>query len=275
MKTSELDGAHFDVLIVGAGSFGLAAAVHLKFRCAEKRWLIVEARNSLGGAWDQFRYPGVRSDSNMHSFAFSFRPWRGRQRSVSGKAILNYLQQSASENQLHKRIVLGLCVPSANWSCENDRWSLDLEIGESADNRRLPAVAGFYTWRRAIFDTRRVTLRRLKGFPRFEAPWCILKMCRLIRDMDKHEFQDIRPMPEKGAQSTEPLFDLSSGYVKRSFGQFPCPGARAQWRFSTNHLLDRLSLRFGSLAARQLLYVSEKTTQGAIVVSRNQASRNA
>src|SRR5947208_8381312 len=95
---------HLDVLIVGAGLSGLAAAYYLKTRCPRKRFALLEARAALGGTWDLFRYPGVRSDSDMFTLGFSFRPWRDTQAIAGGPAILNYLRETAAATGIDRQI---------------------------------------------------------------------------------------------------------------------------------------------------------------------------
>ena len=91
------DGGLLDVLIVGAGLSGIGAASHLRRRCPQHSLAIVEARDRLGGTWDLFRYPGVRSDSDMHTLSYAFRPWTGEKSIASGPEILQYLQETARD----------------------------------------------------------------------------------------------------------------------------------------------------------------------------------
>ena len=88
---------HFDVLIVGAGLSGVGAGVHLHERCPGKSYAILEARQSMGGTWDLFRYPGIRSDSDMHTLGYSFKPWTEAKSIADGPAILKYVRQTAAE----------------------------------------------------------------------------------------------------------------------------------------------------------------------------------
>ena len=88
---------HFDVLIVGAGLSGVGAACHLQRRCPGKTYAILEGRDSIGGTWDLFRYPGVRSDSDMHTLGYSFRPWEGPHAIADGPSILRYIEETAEE----------------------------------------------------------------------------------------------------------------------------------------------------------------------------------
>src|SRR5689334_21026058 len=89
---------HFDVVIVGAGLSGIGAAYHLRTRCPQKKFVILEARDSIGGTWDLFRYPGVRSDSDMYTLGYSFKPWRKAKAIADGPSILNYVKETAREN---------------------------------------------------------------------------------------------------------------------------------------------------------------------------------
>src|SRR4051812_45090288 len=95
---------HVDVLIVGAGLSGISAAYYLQTRCPAKRYAILEARQASGGTWDLFRYPGVRSDSDMYTLGFSFRPWRDAKAIADGPAILQYLRETAAAYGIDRRI---------------------------------------------------------------------------------------------------------------------------------------------------------------------------
>src|SRR5918998_1412950 len=98
---------HVDVLIVGAGLSGIGAAYQLRRRCPGKTFAILEAREKIGGTWDLFTYPGVRSDSDMFTLSFSFRPWEGSQAIVDGPSILEYLRDTAREHGIEDRIRFG------------------------------------------------------------------------------------------------------------------------------------------------------------------------
>ena len=97
---------HVDVLIVGAGLSGIGAGCHLAERCPEKTFAILEARGDLGGTWDLFRYPGIRSDSDMHTLGYRFKPWTEAKSIVDGASILAYLRQAASEHGIEEKIRL-------------------------------------------------------------------------------------------------------------------------------------------------------------------------
>jgi cation diffusion facilitator CzcD-associated flavoprotein CzcO len=114
-----------DVLIVGAGLSGIGAAYHLQTNCPGKTYAILEARETLGGTWDLFRYPGIRSDSDMYTLGYSFRPWTNPKAIADGPSILGYVRDTAVENGIDRHIRFGHRVEAARWSSEHARWTLD------------------------------------------------------------------------------------------------------------------------------------------------------
>src|SRR5919198_2867274 len=114
---------HVDVLIVGAGLSGICAAYYLQTRCPTKNYAILEGRSAIGGTWDLFRYPGVRSDSDMYTLGYSFRPWREAKAIADGPAILNYIRETAVEYGVDQKIRYGHRVRRAYWSSEDARWT--------------------------------------------------------------------------------------------------------------------------------------------------------
>src|SRR5687768_12406321 len=121
---------HIDVLIVGAGISGIDAAYHLQTRCPGKSWLILEARQAIGGTWDLFRYPGIRSDSDMYTLGFPFRPWAGDRAIVDGASIRDYVEDTAREYGIDRRIRFGHRATGASWSSAEARWTVEVETGE-------------------------------------------------------------------------------------------------------------------------------------------------
>src|SRR5215510_11988828 len=107
---------HFDVLIVGAGLSGIGAAHHLRTKCPHKTFVILESRAAIGGTWDLFRYPGVRSDSDMLTMAYRFRPWRSSKSISDGQSILQYISATAREEGIDKHIRFSHRVLKAAWS---------------------------------------------------------------------------------------------------------------------------------------------------------------
>ena len=118
---------HFDVLIVGAGLSGIGAAYHLQRDCPGKTYAILEARGAIGGTWDLFRYPGIRSDSDMYTLGYGFKPWREAKAIADGPSILNYVRETATEHDIERHIRYGHKVRRAVWSSETATWTLEAE----------------------------------------------------------------------------------------------------------------------------------------------------
>ena len=115
---------HFSVVIVGAGISGLSAACHLKAQCPNTSFTIFEGRPAIGGTWDLFKYPGVRSDSDMYTLGFDFKPWSNAKSIAEAPIILDYLNETVEEHQLSKHIQLEQKVVSASWSSRGAQWLL-------------------------------------------------------------------------------------------------------------------------------------------------------
>jgi monooxygenase len=123
---------HLDVLIVGAGISGIDAAYHLQKRCPGKSWAIAEARDAIGGTWDLFRYPGIRSDSDMYTLGFPFRPWTGEKAIADGPDIKAYVEETAREFGIDEKIRFGHKVIRADWSSAEARWTVETQRLTSA-----------------------------------------------------------------------------------------------------------------------------------------------
>ncbi|MFM7785937.1 MAG: NAD(P)-binding protein, partial [Gammaproteobacteria bacterium] len=128
-----------DVLVVGAGISGIGAAVHLKTLCPGKRFLVLERRERFCGTWDLFRYPGIRSDSDMYTLGFRFKPWTARKAIADGPAIMGYLGETIREHDLDRVIRYGQHVRSAEWDGKRARWTLEVEDVASGQTARLCA----------------------------------------------------------------------------------------------------------------------------------------
>ena len=132
---------HVDVLIVGAGISGIAAAYYLQTRCPAKRYAILEARDAIGGTWDLFRYPGIRSDSDMHTLGYSFRPWPEAQAIADGPSILSYIRETARIYGIDRRIRFDHRLRRAAWSSADALWTVEAEQGP--DRRIVRFTCGF------------------------------------------------------------------------------------------------------------------------------------
>lgn len=142
---------HVDVLVIGAGISGIGAAHYLKDRSPKKTFAVVEARSTLGGTWDLFRYPGVRSDSDLHTFGYEFRPWRELKAIAPASSILRYLTDTASEFGLHDHIRYHHRVLGANWSTDDLLWRVRLERTDTGELLELTAgwifcASGYYRY---------------------------------------------------------------------------------------------------------------------------------
>jgi cation diffusion facilitator CzcD-associated flavoprotein CzcO len=124
---------HLDVLIVGAGLSGIGSACHLRRNLPGKRFAILEAREDMGGTWDLFRYPGIRSDSDMFTLGYSFRPWREAEAIADGPAILRYIQDTARDYGVDQRIRYGHRVVRADWSSADARWTVHAERADGGE----------------------------------------------------------------------------------------------------------------------------------------------
>jgi cyclohexanone monooxygenase len=118
---------HVDVLIIGAGISGISAAYHLSKHCPNKSFAILERRHAIGGTWDLFRYPGIRSDSDMSTFGFAFKPWTASKVLADGPAIRDYVQQTAQEFGIKPHIRFGRHVKSAAWSSADASWTVEVQ----------------------------------------------------------------------------------------------------------------------------------------------------
>jgi monooxygenase len=126
---------HVDVLIVGAGISGIDAAYHLQTRCKGRSWLILEARDAIGGTWDLFRYPGIRSDSDMYTLGFPFRPWTGDQSIADGASIKAYVEETARAFGIDRGIRFRHRVIAAAWSSQEAQWTVEVEA--AGETRRF------------------------------------------------------------------------------------------------------------------------------------------
>ena len=128
---------HVDVIVVGAGLSGIGAAYHLQTKCPDKTFVILEGREASGGTWDLFRYPGIRSDSDMYTLGYSFRPWRDPKAIADGSTILEYVRDTARTNGIDEKIRYSQRVVRAEWSSEDARWTVHVERGSQRESARF------------------------------------------------------------------------------------------------------------------------------------------
>jgi monooxygenase len=157
---------HFDVLIVGAGLSGIGAACHLQRECPDRSFAILEGRADLGGTWDVFRYPGVRSDSDMHTLGYEFKPWTHEKSIADGPSILAYLRETAAEYDVERHIRFRQHVDGASWSSEEGRWTVRAHDTTTAEPVELTCSflfmnAGYYSYKEPY-------AAELPGIERFE-----------------------------------------------------------------------------------------------------------
>ncbi|MEM7123525.1 MAG: NAD(P)/FAD-dependent oxidoreductase [Pseudomonadota bacterium] len=145
--------AHFNIVIVGAGLSGIGCARYLQQKCPNKSLVLLEGRERIGGTWDLFRYPGIRSDSDMHTLGYAFKPWEGGKALADGPSILDYIKETAEENHITDHIRFNRQVTSARWSTSESRWTLDVEHGNGGGRDRytcdmLLLCGGYYRYDR-------------------------------------------------------------------------------------------------------------------------------
>lgn len=140
---------HFDVVIVGAGISGISTAWHLQERCPSKSYVILERRENIGGTWDLFKYPGIRSDSDMFTLGFRFKPWTSARSIADGPSIWNYINEAAVENGIDKHIRTGQKVVAADWSDTDNKWTVTVEadgVQKQVTASFLSVCSGYYNY---------------------------------------------------------------------------------------------------------------------------------
>lgn len=159
---------HVDVLIVGAGISGIGAAYHLKTKLPGKTFTVLEGRDAIGGTWDLFRYPGIRSDSDLHTFAYEFKPWTSDNAIADAHEILDYLDETIAENDLAPHIRFGHKVLEADWSSADAQWTVHVQRADTGETSRLTCgmlfcAAGYYDYSEGYTP-------RFEGREDFEGP---------------------------------------------------------------------------------------------------------
>jgi monooxygenase len=168
MSIESLSTEHVDVLIVGAGISGIGAGYHLQTKCPDRTYAILEARDCIGGTWDLFRYPGIRSDSDMYTLGYAFRPWRDAKAIADGPSILNYVRETAREHRIDEKIRFHHRVVGAEWSSPDARWTVEVERGDTQERVRMSCgfllmCSGYYRYDRGYTPA-------FRGTERFRGP---------------------------------------------------------------------------------------------------------
>jgi cation diffusion facilitator CzcD-associated flavoprotein CzcO len=135
----------FDVLIVGAGLSGIGAAVHLQQNCPNETYAILEGRDAIGGTWDLFRYPGIRSDSDMYTLGYRFKPWKSAKAIADGPSIRSYIRETATEHGINQHIRFGHKVTKAAWDSDTARWTVTTNKS-TLTCRFLYMCSGYYNF---------------------------------------------------------------------------------------------------------------------------------
>jgi monooxygenase len=146
-----MSNEHFDVLIVGAGISGIGAGYHLQDKCPKRTYAILEGRSNIGGTWDLFKYPGIRSDSDMYTLGFAFRPWKESKAIANAPAIMKYLGETASDYGIDKKIRFNHQVKAARWDSKTARWTVVVERGLDKETAELTCnflfmCSGYYNY---------------------------------------------------------------------------------------------------------------------------------
>ena len=144
--------AHVDVVIVGAGISGIGSAYHLQTMCPDRTYVVLEGRPDIGGTWDLFRYPGVRSDSDMHTLGFSFKPWTEAKAIADGPSIMKYLRETVREHGIERNIRFNTLVKKAEWSSESATWTITAQSSDTGEYHQytcnfIHMCAGYYSYK--------------------------------------------------------------------------------------------------------------------------------
>jgi cation diffusion facilitator CzcD-associated flavoprotein CzcO len=168
--SSNGNSSTFDVLIIGSGLSGINSAYRLQETLPNSKFAILEARHELGGTWSQFKYPGVRSDSDLHTLGFAFYPWRAKNPIADGASIQAYLRETAQKFDLEKRMRYGHKVMAADWKSEEQRWRVDIQVTkfESGDERRVVYWTKWIITGTGYYDYDNPLKTNIPGIEKFE-----------------------------------------------------------------------------------------------------------
>ncbi len=146
-----MSAQHVDVLVIGAGISGIGAAYHLQVESPNRTYLILEGRSDIGGTWDLFRYPGIRSDSDMHTLGFEFKPWNADKAIADGPSIMAYLRETIAEYGIDRHIRFGHLVRRAEWSSDTATWTVEADLADGGTATYtcnfLSMCSGYYSYK--------------------------------------------------------------------------------------------------------------------------------
>ncbi|KAL5351070.1 hypothetical protein ACLOAV_004645 [Pseudogymnoascus australis] len=165
-KTTPFAGSHFDVIIVGAGISGITSAYRVQTEFPHYNYTILESRGGIGGTWDFFKYPGIRSDSDLHTFGFPWRPWTALQAIADGPSIRKYINESAEQYCIDKKIRFHHRLTSANWSSSNEQWNLVI----NTDDGTQILTARFVVFSTGYFSYEEPLHASIPNIDRFKGP---------------------------------------------------------------------------------------------------------
>ena len=161
---------HVDVVIVGAGLSGIGAACHLQRHCPDRSFRLLESRDRLGGTWDLYRYPGIRSDSDMHTLGYNFKPWKAEKAIADGPSILDYVHETADEYEVRRHIRFNRRLVGASWSTEDAQWTLDLACTDGPGESRESMTCGFLLMCTGYYSYEEPYRPTFEGEEDFEGP---------------------------------------------------------------------------------------------------------
>jgi monooxygenase len=139
----------YDLLIIGAGLSGIGAAYHIMDKCPDKKFAVLESRENMGGTWDLFKYPGIRSDSDMYTLGFSFNPWVDAKSIADGPSILQYIKDTAAKFGIDKKILFNHKVMDASWDDAAKIWTLTIDCGnfqKTIQSNFIFSCSGYYDY---------------------------------------------------------------------------------------------------------------------------------
>lgn len=164
VEGQEASPVDYDTIIIGAGISGINAAYRIQEQCPGRTYAIFEARDAIGGTWDLFKYPGIRSDSDLHTFGFAWRPWKSENTIADAPSILKYMKECVQWAGIDKKINFGHRLINANWSSSAQAWSLKLE----ANGEQKSVTARFMTLATGYYDYKEALPAHITGIDKFE-----------------------------------------------------------------------------------------------------------